>query len=87
MSKFKSIAWIVGSVLFTYLVLTVTMPILSTFANDSANQVATNANVIAGAYPGAEEGPRMMPVVLWFVPAVLGIAGVVIVLKKGDSSA
>jgi len=84
MSKLKQILIIMGAVSLAYLLLTVTMPVLSTFANDSANIVATNANVVAGKYPGAEEGPRMAPLVLWFIPAVSGIVGIVIVLKRGE---
>lgn len=85
MDKVKSIMWIVGAVALAYLIITPLMGFISTLSTDASAEVGTSPYI--DTYVGAQEGVKYAPWILYLSPAVIGIGGVVWVLKKGSNGA
>ena len=80
MNKIGAVAIVCALVAGAYLFLLVAMPILTEFAS-TANATMTASSNLSN-YPGAAEGVLAAPWIMFFVPAVIGIAAIVIILKK-----
>jgi len=80
MGKIGLVAVIAIVVTVTYLLLLLVMPVLTGVVS------TTNATLHAGSnmtlYPGTAEVVVATPWVLWFVPGVIGLAVIVIILKR-----
>ena len=80
MNKAKMIGFIVLAVIFCYIILIAAWPVMTDIVDESSATVGANPNI--DEYTGAQEGLEIMPFVLFFVPAVIGIAAIVITLRS-----
>jgi len=80
MGKFFKIAGIIGAVIVAYLITLPMWPIVYNAAFDAAT--STNATANAYEYRATTAFLRFSPLLLFLVPAVIGIVSVFIVLKK-----
>lgn len=78
--KLKFILWTVGGVIFSYLILTACMPVINDFADIGITEVIAEVDNISD-YVGAVEGLQYMPLLLYFIPGVIGLAAIVWKLK------
>jgi len=77
MNKFGALLILIGGVVFAYVILTATQgAIVGIVSSANASITANTTNM-----PGAREGLLAMPWVIYFIPAIMGIAGVVYILK------
>ena len=81
MNKIASVAVVVVANIVLYLVLIATMPIISDAASTANTTMAATSNM--SNYPGVGAGVLATPWLLFFVPGVIGIALIIIILKKG----
>lgn len=79
MSKFGSIALIVGFVIAAYLLLMAVMPVITDAASTANTTMSASSNM--SNYPGTLEGVLAAPWMLWFAPGVIGMAAIIIKLK------
>lgn len=79
MQKAGFILWVVGGLVVTYIILTILMPTISTLASDGAAEIGTSPN--AATYAASTASLNYIPLVLYFVPSVLGIGAIVWRLK------
>lgn len=80
MGKIGAVIMVVGFVIIVYLILLVAMPILvDTAATANATMDATSNMT---NYPGTAGALVSAPWALFFVPGAIGIAAIVIILKK-----
>ena len=80
MSKLGSILLIICLMVGCYLVLTLVMPVITDLAS-SAN--ATIAEITDPTdYPGAQEGVLAAPLIMYFVPAVVGVVAIILILRS-----
>ena len=79
MNKIGAVITVVVIVSCAYLLLLVVMPIISNLAL-SAN-TTMNATSNMSLYPGTSGFLMSTPWILWFLPATIGMAVIVIILK------
>ena len=80
MGKLGQISIIVAFVIVAYLLLMVAMPVITDAASTANTTMSASSNM--SNYPGTLEGTLAAPWVLWFAPAVIGMAAVIITLKR-----
>jgi len=80
MEKIKGIAFIIIGVVMAYLGLLAIQPVLTSTSAASAVEVADRASI--DQYVGAVEAVQIVPWVIWFVPAAIGVAALVVVLRR-----
>ena len=79
MNKFGALLILIGGVVFAYIILTAAQGAIVNIVSTANTTMAETSNM--SNYPGAQQGLLAMPLVLYFIPAIIGIAGVVYVLK------
>lgn len=80
MEKFKFVSIVVFFVVLTYIMLTSFMPVISDLSEASATEVQATADNISN-YVGAVESVQYMPLLLYFIPGVIGLVAIVWKLK------
>ena len=80
MEKIKALAWVIGAVIFTYIVLLGAWVVVSGVVSDTAAQLENRTGI--ENYTGAVEGVEYAPFVIFLAPAVIGTGAGVYVLKK-----
>ena len=80
MNKILWIAITVAIVVIAYLIMIVVMPIVADFAATANTTINASSNM--SDYPGTSGFLLSIPWILWFVPAVGGIIGVIAILKS-----
>lgn len=80
MSKIGQVVVVVAMVIAAYLFLLVAMPILVDFASTANATMVASSNM--SNYPGTASFLISSPWILFFVPGTIGIAAIVIILKK-----
>lgn len=83
MDKLKFVGGVVLAVIFSYIMLTSFMPVIVEFSEIGAESVNASAHITE--YVGAKEGVQYMPLFLYFVPGVTGLAAIVWKLKYNRS--
>lgn len=81
MSKVGQVIVVVVFVSIVYLAMLVIMPIVSDFSI-SANATITASGANITAHPGSTSFLLSIPWILWFIPGSIGIAVVVVILKR-----
>ncbi|MBU1027405.1 MAG: hypothetical protein KKA31_06725 [Candidatus Margulisbacteria bacterium] len=76
MNKFLSVAGIILLLVIVYLVLTAAMPTITTITVDTGNASGMSD------YPETQAAIRSAPIWIYFLPGVIGIAAIVVMLKK-----
>ena len=79
MNKFGALLILIGGVVFAYIILTAAQGAIVNIVSTANTTMAATSNM--SNYPGAQQGLLSMPLVLYFIPAIVGIAGVVWLLK------
>ena len=79
MNKFGALLILIGGVVFAYIILTAAQGAIVSIVSSANTTMAATSNM--SNYPGAQQGLLSMPLVLYFIPAIVGIAGVVWLLK------
>lgn len=67
-------------VFMVYILMLVVMPFMTDLASSVNTTMAASSNLTN--YPGSAEGVLAAPWVLWFIPASIGMIGIVVVLKQ-----
>lgn len=80
MDKLKFIGWVIGGMVVAYLFLTILMPLFVTVTGDAVTDVQTSPN--AAAYGLSIFGLRYFNLLIYFVPAVLGVTLIVYKLRQ-----
>ena len=80
MGKVGAVIVVVAATIIVYVLLLVTMPILTDFASTANTTMAATSNLTN--YPGAAEGVLMAPWLVWFAPGVICMTVVVVILKR-----
>ena len=80
MNKVGGVIVVVCLVAAAYLIMLVTMPVLIDVAT-TANTTMTAGSNMAN-YPGTSGALMSAPWVLWFVPGTIGLASVIVILKR-----
>ena len=80
MNKIGRVFVVIGLVVACYLVLLVTMPVLNTLIVSANATMTASSNLTS--YPGAVEFMIASPWILWWVPGSIGIAVIVIILRR-----
>ncbi len=80
MEKLKFIGWVLLCVGITYLVLTVAMPLIVSTAGTASTEIGTSPN--AAAYASSRYALGWLPLGIYFIPGVIGIAAIVWRLRK-----
>lgn len=80
MGKIGQVFIVMFVVGMAYLLLMVVRPVLTETASTANTTMHATSNM--SLYPGTAETVIAMPWILWFVPAVIGIAVIVMILKK-----
>ena len=78
--KIKLVGLIIGAVTVAYLILTAVMPVLTDAASTANTTISGSSNFTD--YPGTQGALLASPFWLYFVPAIIGIAVIVVVLKR-----
>lgn len=79
MDKVKFIGFVIFGVTVAMLFLTILMPMFVEITGDVATEIGTSPNI--DTYVGATEGIEYAPLFLYFIPAAVGIAAIVIKFK------
>ncbi len=80
MTKVKLIAGIISFVIIAYLILLAVFPTILVIFQGVSATLAARPNI--ARYFGAVDLVAYLPWLFWFLPATIGIIGVVIVLKQ-----
>lgn len=80
MDKAKFIFFVICGVALAYIVITILMPVITSTSGAAVTTV--NASPNASSYQSSIAGMQYTPLVLYFVPAIIGIAAIVWKLKK-----
>lgn len=80
MDKLKFISIVIFGVVMAYLFLTILMPLFIEVSGDAATEIAGSPN--ASTYVGAQEGANYFPLLIYFVPAVIGITAIIWKLRR-----
>jgi len=80
MGKARGVFITVAFVVVVYLIMLVTMPIVSEFASTANTTAAASVNV--SLQPGSTSALLAAPLVLWFVPGAIGMIVVVVILRQ-----
>lgn len=83
MNKAKAITFIISGVVIAYIFLLAMWEVLTGVVADSSAIIGANPNL--DQYIGAKEGLDVMPWVLFFLPAVIGIIAVIVVMKSPEA--
>ena len=83
MDKIKFIGFTIFAVTVAYIFLTILMPLLTEVSGDSADELEGDPHADAYVLPVA--GLRYAPLVLYFIPAAVGVTAIVLKLKQGAS--
>ncbi len=78
--KAITVAGILLAVSLTYLLMSITMPLIADFASTSNLTISASSNI--SQYDGLQGGLLGAPLVLYFIPAIIGIILVVITLRE-----
>jgi len=81
MNKFGAVLIIIAMVSLCYLLMLFYMPIINTLV-ESANTTMTTSGANLTAMPGAQSGLISTPWIIWWLPGVMGMAIVVVILKR-----
>jgi len=79
MNKIGQVIAVVVLVIAAYLLLIVVMPVLSDITTSTNTTMQASSNM--SNYPGTAEAVVAAPWALFFVPAVIGMAAVILILK------
>ncbi len=79
MDKVKFIGYVIAGVVFAYLLLTILMPLFVSTSTDAAASVNSSPN--AASYATSVAGLQYAPLVLYLLPAAVGITAIVYKLK------
>lgn len=66
-------------IIFAYIILTASMPVIVEMANTANTSMSATSNM--SDYPGMLEATLATPLVLWFVPFIIGVIVTVGILK------
>jgi len=80
MGKIGQVFIVAVVVTVAYLLLLLTMPTIVDFANTANTTMHASSNM--SQYPGTAEAVVSAPWILWFAPGVIGLASIVIILKR-----
>lgn len=79
MSKFGQVILVVIGVSILYLLMLVVMPIMVDVASTANATITSDSN--PANYPGGTSFLLAIPWICWFVPAILGMALIVFILR------
>ena len=77
MNKYLAIGIVCFAVAACYILLTIGMPIITELASNAATE-------IPDTYTSTQDGLNYAPLIMYFIPGVVGIGFVVVILKKGN---
>ena len=80
MNKIGAIAIVIGLVIFTYLFLIVTMPLLTNIVSSANMTMAATSNM--SSYPGTSAAIVSVPWIIFFIPGVIGMFLIIMILKR-----
>lgn len=82
-TKIKKVGIVTGLMVVCYVILTIMMPEISTSATSAAAQM--DASAYASNYAFAKASNNFMPLVLYFIPGLVGIISIAVILKSGQT--
>ena len=80
MQKLVWIAIVVALVSACYLIMLITMPLVSDLAATANSTMNATSNM--SLYPGTSEALMASPWILWFIPGAIGIGVIIVILKS-----
>lgn len=80
MNKFGMLAIMWVGIIFAYVILAFSMPVLISITANTTATMAASANM--SNFPGTSEGITLFPLLAWFIPGAVGVAATVVALRS-----